>query len=73
MAMLEIPQQISGTGNEGSALGAKRTLSDWGCVHLQDLMDSQRTLDLPWAWQSQTEGLSPCVLQPRTEEGSGSQ
>lgn len=48
---LEIPQQISGTGNEGSALGAKRTLSDWGCVHLQDLMDSQRT-----SWTSPGHG-----------------
>ena len=48
---LEIPQQISGTGNEGSALGAKRTLSDWGCVHLQDLMDRQRT-----SWTSPGHG-----------------
>ena len=52
---LEIPQQISGTGNEGSASGAKRMLSDWGCVHLQDL---------PWARLNQTEGLSPVCSSP---------
>ena len=66
---LEIPQQISGTGNEGSASGAKRTLSDWRWVHLQDL---------PWARLSQTEGLSPVCsspapkkdMDPDTVEGS---